>query len=134
MWKGGLAFEAEAPSGSKFVMDALPEGDGAGLGPGPMQALLGAVAACSAMDVVLILQKMRQQPTSYRIEIEGERPPQGQLPRPYTSITVRHILTGSNLDGEAVKRAVELSDEKYCSVMATLRASPAISSEWRIEP
>ena len=131
-WKGGMAFEARAESGLGFSMDAYPE-DGLGTGVTPMEALLGSLAACGAMDVISILEKKRQVVTSYRIEVEGERVPPGTWPRPYVSITVRHILTGVDLDAAAVERSVQLSDEKYCSVLATLRTGPKIVSEWRID-
>jgi putative redox protein len=132
-WKGGMAFESAPPSGSGFVMDAHPDYGGQGLGPSPVEAFLSAVAACSAMDVIAVMQKKRQEVTSYRIEIDGERTTPGEFPRPFTSIVVRHILTGKDLDEAAVQKAVELSDQKYCSVIATLRQCPAIGSEWRIE-
>jgi putative redox protein len=95
--------------------------------------LLAAAASCSAVDVVMILEKKRQTVTSYRVEIDGERGPEGEYPRPYTSLTVRHIVSGPNLTEDAVARAVELSDEKYCTVISTLRAGPKITSEWKIE-
>ena len=85
------------------------------------------------MDVISILEKKRQKVTDYRVEIDGERTPQGEFPRPFLSIKVRHILTGENLDPTAVNRAVNLSDEKYCSVSATIRSAPPIVTEWRIE-
>jgi putative redox protein len=132
-WKGELAFEATPPTGFRFTMDGHPESGGQGLGPTPMEALLAAAAACSAMDVVSILEKKRQNVTAYRIEIEGERPPEGEWPRPFTRLTVRHIVSGVGLDPAAVERAVELSDTKYCSVLATLRAAPDVTSSWQIE-
>jgi putative redox protein len=132
-WAGGMAFEATPPSGNKFVMDSHPDFGGANLGPSPVEALLSALGACSAIDVLSILEKKRQQLTAYRVEIEGERPPHGEFPRPFLSIVIRHIVCGINIDAAAVQRAVQLSDEKYCSVIATLRAAPRVSSEFRIE-
>jgi putative redox protein len=133
-WEGGMAFEATPPSGNKLVMDAIAEFGGEEKGPTPVEALLSSIAACSAMDVISILQKKQQVVTSYRVEVEGSRTPQGQWPRPFECIVIRHIVQGPNVDPEALRRAVELSDGKYCTVIATLRQSPAISSEWRIEP
>jgi putative redox protein len=132
-WKGKMAFEAVPPSGSRLLMDAHPGSGGEGQGPTPVEALLSSIAACSAMDVISILEKKRQKVTGYRIEIEGVRPPPGEYPRPFTSITLRHILTGEDLDPVAVARSIELSDGKYCSVIATLRQSPVVTSEWHIE-
>jgi len=133
VWKEGLVFEASPPTGVKFTFDAHPESGGHGHGPTPVEGLLGAVAACSAMDVILILQKKKQAVHSYRIEVEGERVPPGTYPRPFLSLHITHILSGDNLEPSAVQRAVALSDEKYCSVIATLRQGPNIVSDWRIE-
>jgi putative redox protein len=132
-WKDGSAFEAEVPTGVKFILDTHPDHGGRMLGPTPVEALLSSIAACSAIDVLDILRKKRQVVTSYRIEVEGDRPPIGQWPRPFSSIRVKHIVTGENLDQDAVARAVQLSDTKYCSVITTLRAAPTITSEWLVE-
>ncbi len=129
-WDGEMGFVARPPSGNEFTFDAHPDFGGNGKGPSPMETLLCALAACSGMDVISILKKKRQTVTSYRIEVEGERPPQGEWPRPFTRILARHIVEGPSLDEDAVKRAVELSDEKYCSVTASLRHQGEVVSEW----
>lgn len=131
-WTDGVAFEAEVPTGAKFMIDSHPEFGGRGLGPTPVEALLSAIAACSAIDVLEILKKKRQNVTSYRVEVEGDRPPPGDYPRCFSEIRVKHILTGENLDPAAVERAVELSDTKYCTVITTLRAAPTVTSSWEI--
>jgi len=97
-----------------------------------MEAFLASGAACSAMDVLQILEKKRQKVASYRIEIEGERSPEGTYPRPYVSLVFRHVVEGDNIDENAVEQAVRLSDEKYCSVIATLRAAPHVSSVFEV--
>lgn len=132
-WKGDLAFEATPPTGHKFVLDAYPEEDKPSLGPTPVEALLASIAACSAIDVISILKKKQQTVSAYRVEVDGVRGPEGVYPRPFTSITVRHIVSGENLDPAAVARSVELSDTKYCTVMSTLRLGPEIQSVWEIE-
>ncbi|MBX3117836.1 MAG: OsmC family protein [Fimbriimonadaceae bacterium] len=128
-----MAFEANPSSGNNFVMDSHPDYGGQGLGPSPVEALLGSLAACSAMDVLSVLQKKRQNVTEYRIEVDGDRIPPGEWPRPFTKLRVKHVIKGENLDPVAVERAVQLSDEKYCTVLATLRGQPEITSEWTIE-
>jgi putative redox protein len=132
-WVGNLAFEVSPPSGIKFVVDSHAELGGTGRGPTPIEAFLGALASCSAIDVISILRKKQQKVTTYRIEIDGERPPPGEFPRPFTSIIVRHIVTGENIDPKAVERAIELTDQKYCSVIATVRSAPPITSVYEIE-
>jgi putative redox protein len=132
-WQSGLVFEAMPPSGCTLTFDTHPDSGGQGLGPTPVEALLSSIAACSAMDVISILQKKRQEVTAYRVEIEGDRVEPGTWPRPFTAIRLRHVITGRDIDPDAVARAVELSDDKYCSVIATLRTSPNVSSVWEIE-
>lgn len=132
-WDGGAAFEAEVPSGVPLVLDSHPDFGGKGRGPTPVETLLASVAACSAMDVVSILEKMRQKVTAYRVEVDGDRPPPGDYPRAFSEIRIRHVVTGENIDPQAVAKAVALSDEKYCTVITTLRASPKVRSEFVIE-
>lgn len=132
-WLDGQAFEAEPPSGNRFLMDAYPKDGEGSRGPTPVETLLAAIGGCSAIDVLSILEKKRQKVTAYRVEVDGQRTPEGEYPRPFASIVVRHIVTGENLDPLAVERAVELSDQKYCSVIATLRTGPTVTSEYVIE-
>lgn len=122
-WQRELHFTS--PDGLSF------DGDGQ-LGTSPMQVLLYAIAGCTAMDVISIMQKKRQKVTSYRVEIAGERGPAGEWPRPFTKIEVNHVFSGDSLDPVAIERAIELSDTKYCSVMATLRQNPEVVSTWEV--
>src|SRR2546423_12681027 len=80
-WTDGVAFEAEVPTGVTFTIDSHPDHGGRKLGPTPVEALLSAIAACSAIDVLDILHKKRQIVTSYRVEVDGDRPPPGEYPR-----------------------------------------------------
>ena len=133
-WLDGLGFEAKIPSGHKLVLDnSDPASGGKNRGPSPMETLLVAAAACTAMDVISILEKKRQKVTAYRIEIEGDRPPPGVWPRPFTKIRIHHILSGEKIDPIAVERAIELSETKYCSVMATVREKPKVEIDYKIE-
>ena len=132
VWQGGMAFEALPPSGHRFVMDAIPEVGGRNLGPSPIEVLCASAAACSGIDVISILQKKRQTVTAYRVEVKWTRAEEGEWPRPVTEMTVCHVITGENLDPEAVARSVQLSDEKYCSVIATLRIDVKVRSEWQV--
>lgn len=131
-WKGNREFVGIGPSGNGFVMDAYPESGGNNLGPTPFEAFVAAGAACSGMDVIQILEKKRQKVTAYRIEVDGERTEEGKYPRPYISMSFKHIVEGEDIDVVAVEQAVRLSDEKYCSVIATLRAAPSIVSSYEI--
>lgn len=131
-WEGGMAFAADPPSGNRFVMDSIPEAGGSDQGPSPVEALVASAAACMAMDVISILQKKKQRVDSYRLEAEWDRGPEGVFPRPVTAIRIRHFIKGE-VEEAALKRSVELSDEKYCTVVATLRSVPVVTSDWQIE-
>ncbi|MBI5707377.1 MAG: OsmC family protein [Armatimonadetes bacterium] len=131
-WKGDLAFEITDAEGDKCMMNSDRDAPSHLKGPSPMQALAASIGACAAMDVIAILKKKRQEVTSYRVVVEAERVPEGTYPRPFTSVAVRHIVKGRNLDEAAVKRAVELSEQKYCSVAATLRTSPPMTHVYEI--
>lgn len=131
-WNSEMKFDVSTPTGHMVRLDAYPPEGEPSTGPTPVEMLLASMAACSGMDVISILAKKRQKVTSYRVEVDGVRGPEGEYPRPFVKMTVRHIVDGENLDPVAVARAVELSDQKYCTVMTTLRAAPEIVSEWVI--
>src|ERR1700752_600674 len=90
----------------------------------PLELLLLALGGSTGVDVISILQKKRQQVTDYRIEVSGER--RDEYPKAYTRLLVKHIVTGRGVAEQAVARAIELSETKYCSVAATLRGGVEI--------
>ena len=96
----------------------------------PMELLLIALGSCTGVDVISILKKKRQRVTDYRIEVSGER--RADFPRSYTRLHVKHIVRGRGVSEQAVARAVELSDTKYCSVADSLRGSVEIVSVYEI--
>jgi putative redox protein len=96
----------------------------------PMELLLIALGSCTGVDVISILKKKRQKVTSYRIEVSGDR--REEFPRSYTRLEVKHLITGRGVSEQAVASAIELSDQKYCSVAATLRGSAEIVTSYEI--
>ena len=127
-WIGGEEFLAQMPSGHAVIFDADRKHNSA---PGPMEMLLGALGACSSVDVVEILRKKRQKLESLEIEISGERA--SEPPSVWTKIEMIYKLTGM-LDEKAVRDAIELSQNKYCSVAATLRKTAEINYQFQILP
>lgn len=113
---GGERYVGHNEAGDQIIID----GEEVALGVRPMEALLAALGTCTAFDVVSILAKRRTPVESYRIELEGERAE--EHPRRYTTIVVRHIVSGEGITQRSLDRAVSLSHEKYCSVAATLNA------------
>ena len=96
----------------------------------PMELLLLALGGCTGVDVIDILRKKRQHVTDYRIEVHGDR--REEFPRAYTRFYVKHIVRGRGVSEKAVASAIELSDQKYCSVAATLRGTAEIVTSYEI--
>ncbi len=119
-WQGGHRFEAANDHGSILIWSGEDRGS-----LSPMEAMLSAMAGCMAIDVVDILGKMRKSVTSYEVACEGWR--RDELPRRFTRIRLTHRISGPDLDAGSVSRAVDLSQTKYCSAMASL--DPAIAVE-----
>ncbi|WP_434980876.1 OsmC family protein [Daejeonia sp. YH14] len=118
-------FECANSQGNKIYLDnvTLPGAKGVS----PMESVLMAVAGCSGIDVVSILKKQRQQITSFRAEVEGERI-QVEDAKPFRSITVKFLIEGE-VDPRKALKAAQLSFEKYCSVSKTLEPDVTISYE-----
>jgi putative redox protein len=124
-------FEARGEQGITVNFDAAPNIGGHDKGVRPMQALLMAMGGCSAIDVVLILKKQRQEVTGFSIEIDGERE-KGVEPSLWETVHAIFHIEGK-VEPEKAKRAVQLSMEKYCSVSKTLeKAGAAITWEVRV--
>lgn len=119
-WQEGLRFSGGAPEGPSTMID----GDNVAA-PGPMLTLLLAAASCSGSDVVVILEKMRVQLRRLQIDVTGVR--REQEPRRYTAIHFDYHLAGEGLDQSKATRAIDLSLEKYCSVVHSLAPDIAIT-------
>ena len=123
-WTRGMEFQVRVPAGETYTLDSIPKDRRPGPGPSPMEATQGALAACTGMDVVSILEKMRKTLRAFRIEVEAVR--RDEHPRIYTDLTLVYYLDGPDLDDASVTRAIELSQDKYCSVAAMLRPTVRI--------
>jgi putative redox protein len=128
-WKEGMHFEGLSNQ-QTVQMDVQPP-NGQGLGVSPMNLVLVALGGCTAMDIVSILQKERQDLTGLSIAITGERA--ADYPMVYTQIRMIYTVRGRSLKPAAVERAVRLSEEKYCSVGAMLAKSAQIETQIVIE-
>ena len=126
-YAGDEFFIATTPTGNSITIDTKGERRSA---PTPLELLLVSVAACTATDVVSILQKKRQIVTDYKVEITGGR--REEYPRKFTKFHIHHIVYGDNVSEQAVTRAIELSDTKYCSVAATVRPAAEITTSFEI--
>lgn len=126
----GLKFVGTAPSGHTTVMDGDPEFGGDNTAPRPMELLLIGIGGCSGMDIVSILRKKRQNLTGLEITINGTQA--DKYPKKFNKIDLEFVVRGKNISEEAVKRAVELSMNKYCSVKATLEGTAKIQFSYKI--
>lgn len=127
----GMRFIAEGSSGHSVVMDADPEVGGEDTASRPTELVLMGLGGCTGMDVISILRKKRQDVKNFEMYIRGKKA--DNHPKKFTHIEIEYVVTGRNISEEAVKRAVELSMQKYCSVKATLEGVAEITYSWRIE-
>src|SRR6056297_3471896 len=128
-WKGDMAFETEV-SNHKFMIDADEKVGGKDKGPRPKPLMLAALAGCTGMDVVSILKKMRVEVDDFNVTVEGELTE--EHPKHFSGMHVIYEFTGKDLPMDKLKKAVSLSEERYCGVSATYRKAMGLTSEIKI--
>ena len=124
-WTEGMQFVAQAGDGPAVIVDSHDGGSGAS----PMDLVLIGVAGCTAIDVLMIMQKKRAKMTDFQVHVSGERAE--EYPKRYTHIHVEYVLRGQDIKPKSVEQAIQLSETKYCSAFASLNAE--ISHSYRIE-
>lgn len=120
-WSDGAMFVGESGSGHTVVMDGPEDLGGRNMGPRPMEMLLLGTGGCAIYDVLSMLRKSRQRVVDCRVEIEAERA--DAVPAVFTRINLHFVVTGIAVKESQVRRAVELSAEKYCSASIMLGAA-----------
>lgn len=126
-YAGDDLFIGISPGGHAQVLDTNHERASAAT---PVELLLIALGSCTAVDVVSIMRKKRERVTDYKVEVSGQR--REEYPRKFTRMEVKHIVRGHNISEKALAQAIELSEEKYCSVAASLRPGVEIVSSFEI--
>lgn len=130
-WLGDVAFRATSGTGHEITVDGPPDHGGQNRGARPMELMLLGVGGCSSFDVVDILKKSRQDVTACHCELEAERA--DEVPAVFTKIHLHFVVTGNALREALVKRAVELSADKYCSAsIMMVRAGVDVSHSYEI--
>lgn len=129
-WVEGFQFVAESGSGHAIVMDAGKDSGGNGTGVSPMELLMLGIGGCSGMDVISVLKKKKQEVFDLRVNISGKLAP--EYPKRYTEMNLEFVVKGRGIDESAVKKAIDLSMDKYCSVKATLEGSAKVSYTYQI--
>ncbi|MCW4053270.1 MAG: OsmC family protein [Candidatus Bathyarchaeota archaeon] len=130
-WIDGMRFVATDNLGHSIVMDTSAQSGGEGSGFSPMQLLLIALGGCTGMDIIHIMRKQRQQVNDLEILVSGKRVE--DPPQVYSNIHVEYKIEGEDIKESAVQRAIQLSEDKYCSVGATLRTKADITSSHLIK-
>lgn len=125
-----MRFHATGQDGVGVELDSDGSHGGSGHGLRPMELLLVGLGGCTAMDVLSILRKKRQDITGYRVEVMGSTA--SEIPHVFTEIAIRHIVRGNAVREEAVRRAIELSETKYCPAFAMLGKAATITSTYEI--
>src|SRR6516162_2248586 len=126
----GMQFDAESGSGHHITLDAAEHGGGHNAGARPMELLLMGLGGCTGMDVISILRKKREPVTGYEVHVSGIRAE--EHPMVFVEITVEHVVTGHHIQPEAVARAIQLSEERYCGAGAMLGKVAHLTHTFRI--
>ena len=111
-WKGDMTFAGESPSGFPVQMDSDTDFGGTNSGPRPMEMIALGLAGCTAMDVISILKKKRQEVTQFDVKVNAPR--SHNYPKVFTSAVITYIVSGKSINEAAVLRAIELTAGKYC--------------------
>jgi len=128
-WTDKLAFEADL-DGHKLIVDATKESGGSDLGPRPKKLMLTALAGCTGVDVVMILKKMKVELEAFNVIVEADVT--DEHPQHYNKMKVIYQFKGKDLPYEKLKKAINLSEEKYCGVSAVYKKAMEMESEIRI--
>jgi putative redox protein len=126
VWKSGLVFEGSSDSGHIVPLDGFAAVGGEGKGFRPLELMAVSLAGCTAMDVISILQKMKQDVTNFEVKVKADRAE--EHPKVFTNIVLEYVVTGKNIDQAAVEKAVNLSETRYCPSQAMLRNAVPIKN------
>jgi putative redox protein len=130
-WNKKLSFTGTGENGFTVPLDAEPSVGGENNGFEPMELIAIGLAGCTAMDTISILQKKRQDVTTFEVQIHAERAV--EFPKVFTNITIEYIVEGHNVDPGALERSIELSATKYCPAQAMLRKACNIEHKYSIK-
>jgi putative redox protein len=130
IWQDGMHFSGTANSGFNVQLDAKQEVGGTGKGFAPMELMALSMAGCTAMDVISILRKKRQDVTGFEVRVNAPRA--DEHPKVFTRATIAYLVTGHNVDEKAVVRAIELTAKNYCPAQAMLGKVMPIDLSYQI--
>ncbi len=126
----GLKLKGKDDSGHEIVIDTKKKLGGHDSAPSPMNLLLLSLGSCTLMDVISLLDKMRVEYDDIKVKVSGER--RNEHPKTFKNIEIKYIVYGKNPDKTKIKKAIDLSTEKYCSIHVMLEKTASISSSFEI--
>ena len=129
-WQGGMKFIATADSNHTVILDSDPSVGGSDQGSRPMELILEGLAGCTAMDVISIMRKKRQNVTGFEVTAHAERA--ALHPKIFTAIEIKYTFRGKGIDLRAVERSIELSEQIYCPAQAMLARVAPIKLSYEI--
>ena len=129
-WAGGIKFDGKSAFGLPISTDGTEKAGGTENGYKPTELVMFGLAGCTGVDVVKILEKMRQKLTGMEVEVKATQP--DEYPKPFNKIEIKFILRGQGLDKAKVEQAIELSEEKYCAVSLTMKGVANIKTSYEI--
>lgn len=130
-WAGNRQFTGWDEPGHGIVMDAAPQYKGEGTGVRPIELVLYGLGGCTAMDVISVLQKKRKDVRGIEVIVTGVQR-EDEFPHFYERVTVEYVVTGVGVDDASVARAIELSENKYCSVKGMFGPQVSVTSSFRV--
>jgi len=131
-WTEGMQFVARANSGHAVVMDTVPQVGGMDTAVRPMELLLVGLAGCTGMDVISILRKMRVEFDGFEVRVKAERAP--EHPKVYTKIEIEYLIWGKEIPEDMYKKAINLSQTRYCAASVILGKTAQLTHSYRINP
>lgn len=131
-WHDGMRFTAYTPSGFELTLDADESVGGSNQGPRPLELMALSLAGCTAMDVISILKKKRQDVTDFEVKVHAGRAE--DHPKVFTDLHIEYLVYGRNIDPKAVERAIELSETRYCPAQAMLSQVAPTTLDYKIIP
>jgi putative redox protein len=126
----GMQFMAHTGTGHAFAVDGAPEVGGQNSGARPMELMAASVATCTAMDIISILRKSKQKVTGLQVRVNAERA--NEHPKKFETVHIEYTIVGYDVSEDRVTRAIELSENKYCSAIASLRPGVEIKANYKI--
>ena len=129
-WAGGMKFESTSAFGHHIATDTAEQHGGTSDGYKPTELILYGIAGCAGVDVIRLMKKQRQEITGLKIEVIAHQ--QDDYPKPFHTFEVKFIATGKNLEEKRLKKAINMSEEKYCVVSQTMQEKAEIKTSYKI--